>query len=70
MNFTIKQYEMLREEIMNNEKAIQNLLTVTYIATGAILAYGIANFDVIVDYFELPMLFIPIFVIYLQYSLD
>jgi hypothetical protein len=63
MNYTDKQYEMLREEIMQNLSAIHSLLTTTYVAIGAILSYAMINLKPLSVYFEAPMLFIPLFVV-------
>jgi len=63
MKYTDKQYEMLREEIMQNLSTTHNLLTITYVAVGVILSYIMINLDSLALYFEPPILFIPIFVI-------
>ena len=62
MNHMEKQYEMLREEIMAYQGMSLNTLTVTYVAVGAILSYVFLNLDALNTHFELPLLFIPIFV--------
>ena len=63
MKYTDKQYEFLREEIMNNANVGHNLLTISYVAIGAILAYVYVNLDSLTKHFELPLLFIPVFIV-------
>ncbi|MCL2400885.1 MAG: hypothetical protein FWC91_14220 [Defluviitaleaceae bacterium] len=64
MNYMDKQYELLGASIARRQNSAQNLLTVTYVSVGAVLSYIVSNLNTPDVYFDLPLLFIPIFIFF------